>query len=409
VAKLKRTLGLFDTVSLSLGSIIGAGIFVLIGAATQMAGPALIISIVIAASIAALNGISVLQLIKKFPKEGGQYEFGYKTVSPLFGFLSGWIWNLSKIITDSVIALGFATYASFFLPLPAQVLGAAMVVLVTAINYFGIRTTGSIINLLVVIKVGVLLFFVFLGIFYIKPSNFFPFAPHGVSGILQASALMFFAYIGFVRPIYVVEEVKAPEINVPRGTFVGLILSLAIYLLVIGVAIGLVGPNVLGSTDSPMASAISATGFPHSVSIIAFGAIIATFSVLLGDVLGLSRMIFSMSRRGDYPKWFARVEESSKTPRRAVLFSGLLIGFSTLFFDLRSLAQVASFLILIYFSFAHLSATRLKGSRKSLIVPVLGIIGTLCLAFSLSHSSIAIGLLLIFLGVIYFSTKKNFY
>jgi APA family basic amino acid/polyamine antiporter len=408
MVKLKRTLGLFDTVSLSLGAIIGAGIFVITGAASQIAGPSLIISIIIAGMLAALTAISVSQLVKAFPKEGGEYEYGYKTLSPFLGFLSGWIWSLNKIVTDSVIALGFATYASLFLPFPIQTIAVAIIAIVTIVNYFGIRTTGTLIDLLVIIKISILLFFIFLGIFYIKPSNFIPFSPHGMTGILQASAIMFFAYVGFVRPIYVVEEIKKPKKNVPKGIFLGLIIAAIIYFLVTFVAIGLVGSNVLGSTDSPLASAISITNFPQAVSIITFGAIIATFSVLLGDVLGLSRMIFAMGRRGDYPKWFGHIEKFSQTPRRAVLFTGLMIGVPTLIFNLRSLIQVASFLILVYFAFINLSAIKLKKNlRRFSIISAIGIIGVLSLAFSLSFSSILIGFLLIFFGTVYFLVKKR--
>jgi APA family basic amino acid/polyamine antiporter len=205
-----------------------------------------------------------------------------------------------------------------------------------------------------------------------------------------------------------VEEIKKPKKNVPKGIFLGLIIAAIIYFLVTFVAIGLVGSNVLGSTDSPLASAISITNFPQAVSIITFGAIIATFSVLLGDVLGLSRMIFAMGRRGDYPKWFGHIEKFSQTPRRAVLFTGLMIGVPTLIFNLRSLIQVASFLILVYFAFINLSAIKLKKNlRRFSIISAIGIIGVLSLAFSLSFSSILIGFLLIFFGTVYFLVKKR--
>lgn len=410
MVKLKRTLGLFDTLSLSLGAIIGAGIFVITGAASQIAGPSLIVSIIIAGIIATLTAISVSQLVKAFPKEGGEYEYGYKTLSPFLGFLSGWIWTLNKIVSDSVIALGFATYSSLFLPLPIQIIAVTIVAIVTIINYFGIRATGSLIDLLVIIKIDILLFFVFLGIFFIKPSNFVPFFPHGITGILQASAIMFFAYVGFIRPIYVVEEVKNPKSNVPKGIFLGIIISTIVYFLVTFVAVGLVGSNALGSTDSPLALAISITNFPQAVNILIFGAMIATFSVLLGDVLGLSRMIFAMGRRGDYPKWLAHIEKFSKIPTRAVILAGLLIGIPTLVFDLRSLVQVASFLILVYFAFVNLSAIKLKKNlRRFSIISATGIIGTLSLAFSLSVLSILIGFLLVFFGVAYFLAKRKIY
>lgn len=407
MGELKRSLGLFDTVSLSLGAIIGAGIFAVTGVASQISGPSLLFSVMIAGIIAALTGVSASQLVKAFPVEGGEYEFAYRTLSPFFAFLSGWMWCLNKIVSDSVIALGFANYVSLFLPLQIKIIAIIAVAAAAAINYFGISATGRAMNLLTITKVSILLFFVFAGIFNIKTSNYFPFFPNGVSGMLEASAIIFFAYVGFIRPIYVVEEIRDPEKNIPRGIFLGLAISALIYFLVMFVAIGLVGSSMLGSTDSPIALAMNAINLPFGVPLIIFGAIVATFSVLLGDVLGLSRMVFAMGRRGDLPKWFGHVEKRSGTPRNAVLLSGLAIAVPLLFFDLRGLVQVASFLILVYFSLLNFSATRLGNSpRKISIISIMGILSTLTLAFSLSLLSISVGFLLISSGIIYFCVKK---
>jgi APA family basic amino acid/polyamine antiporter len=407
MGELKRSLGLFDTVSLSLGAIIGAGIFAVTGVASQISGPSLLFSVMIAGIIAALTGVSASQLVKAFPVEGGEYEFAYRTLSPFFAFLSGWMWCLNKIVSDSVIALGFANYVSLFLPLQIKIIAIIAVAAAAAINYFGISATGRAMNLLTITKVSILLFFVFAGIFNIKTSNYFPFFPNGVSGMLEASAIIFFAYVGFIRPIYVVEEIRDPEKNIPKGIFLGLAISALIYFLVMFVAIGLVGSSMLGSTDSPIALAMNAINLPFGVPLIIFGAIVATFSVLLGDVLGLSRMVFAMGRRGDLPKWFGHVEKRSGTPRNAVLLSGLAIAVPLLFFDLRGLVQVASFLILVYFSLLNFSATRLGNSpRKISIISIMGILSTLTLAFSLSLLSISIGFLLISSGIIYFLVKK---
>jgi APA family basic amino acid/polyamine antiporter len=317
------------------------------------------------------------------------------------------MWCLNKIVSDSVIALGFANYVSLFLPLQIKIIAIIAVAAAAAINYFGISATGRAMNLLTITKVSILLFFVFAGIFNIKTSNYFPFFPNGVSGMLEASAIIFFAYVGFIRPIYVVEEIRDPEKNIPRGIFLGLAISALIYFLVMFVAIGLVGSSMLGSTDSPIALAMNAINLPFGVPLIIFGAIVATFSVLLGDVLGLSRMVFAMGRRGDLPKWFGHVEKRSGTPRNAVLLSGLAIAVPLLFFDLRGLVQVASFLILVYFSLLNFSATRLGNSpRKISIISIMGILSTLTLAFSLSLLSISVGFLLISSGIIYFCVKK---
>src|SRR5207249_5993829 len=131
--------------------------------------------------------------------------------------------------------------------------------LVTIINYSDVRVAGTIIDWLVIANLTILFTFIIVGSFYIKPANFQPFAPFGVSGILQASALIFFAYVGFARPIYLVEEIKDPERNVPRGMYVGLATSMIFYLLITTVAVGLAGSDALGKSSSPLATAISFT------------------------------------------------------------------------------------------------------------------------------------------------------
>ena len=405
MVKLKKTLGLFDAVSISIGAIIGAGIFVITGLGAEIAGPSLIISVILAAIVAMFTGISASRLVKEFPKVGGEYEYAYRTISPLFGFVSGWMWTLNKIVADSVIALGFATYFSLFFHIPLQLVTLSAIFLVTLINYINVRTTGTLINFLVIIKISILILFVVFGITHINSANFVPFNPYGVGSILQTSAIIFFAYVGLLRPIYLVEEIKNPNENVPKGIFYGLFISTIIYVLVTFVAIGLVGSNVLGSTNSPLASAISVVNVPYLIQLISIGALVATFSVLLSDFLGLSRTLFAMGRKGDLPKFLGQVEKSSQVPRNSIILTGILIGIPVLFFDLRSLAQVASFLILTYFALMNFSALKIK--KGIFLFPFLGIITTLGLAFSLSITSILVGTLLILISIFYYRVIRT--
>jgi len=206
MTELKRTLGLFDTFCLVISAVVGAGIFAVTGVVSQVAGPALIISVIVAGIIAAFTASSIAQLVRAFPTEGGEYEYAYKTLSPFAGFLSGWMWNLNKVMADGAVALAFATYLSTIFPgLPAQAVAIGIIVLVTLINYSDVRVAGTIIDSLVIANLTILSIFIIVGSFYISPANFQPFAPFVVSGILEASALIFFAYVGSGRPIYLVE------------------------------------------------------------------------------------------------------------------------------------------------------------------------------------------------------------
>src|SRR6266581_780507 len=171
MTELKRTLGLFDTFSLVISAVVGAGIF-------EVAGPSLIVSVVIAGMVAMLTSISIAQLVRAFPTEGGEYEYGYKTLSPFAGFLSGWMWNLNKVLADGAVALAFATYLSVLLPaIPARAVAIAIIVIVTLINYSGIRTAGTAIDLLVIANLSILTAFVMIGARFVHSSNFQPFDP----------------------------------------------------------------------------------------------------------------------------------------------------------------------------------------------------------------------------------------
>ncbi|MBI3413479.1 MAG: amino acid permease [Candidatus Aenigmarchaeota archaeon] len=399
---------MFDTISLSIGAIVGAGIFVLTGLASQVAGPALILSVLIASFVATLTAISISNLVRAFPKEGGEYEYGYKILSPFAGFISGWMWTLNKMVAGGVLVLGFATYLSAFFPfIPLKETAVTLIGLVTLINHRGVRTIGTAIDFLVILKLSILIFFIVLGSLFIKADNFFPFAPQGVGGVLHAAAIIFFAYVGFARPVYLVEEIKNPRKNIPKGIFLGLSISTVIYLLVTIVAIGLVGSSSLARTDSPLAIAIASTNVNWAPNLIVLGGLIATFSVLLDDNLALSRMIFAIGRKGDYPKWFAKIEKKSRAPRRAILATGMITAILTFLFDLRQLAEVASFLILTYFALVNLSAIKMEKKKLPAIIPVIGFIGTLSLALSLAVKNIIIGLLLISIGIVYFHLKRS--
>ena len=259
---LQRALGLFDTFGLVIGAVVGAGIYAVTGVASRAAGPSLILSVLAAGAVAALTAISITQLSAAFPREGGEYEFGYKTISPFAGFLSGWIWNINKVLADAAVALAFATYLSVFLPVvPAQPVAVAVIALVTLINYAGVKTAGKVVDLLSIATLAILFLFVLGGSFFIRPANFQPFAPHGAVGMLRAAAVMFFAYVGFSRPIYLVEEIKNPARNVPLGIFLGLAVSTVFYLLVTFVAVGLGGSAATGSAGVAGSPAPSATWF----------------------------------------------------------------------------------------------------------------------------------------------------
>jgi APA family basic amino acid/polyamine antiporter len=232
--RLKRTLGLFDAFAIGIGAIIGSGIFVVTGIAAGLAGPALLISLVIGAFISGFTALSFAELAHSIPKEGGGYRFARELISPFAGFISGWLWILSNVVTGVVVSLGFASYLALFLPFPVNVnlVAALACLVVTFVNYLGARDSSLVNDILVIIKLLILALFVAFGLGFVKAGNFSPFMPTGEIGIMQGATLIFFAYSGFARVTLISEEVKEPKKNIPRAIILALGISTIVYMLV---------------------------------------------------------------------------------------------------------------------------------------------------------------------------------
>ena len=304
MAELKKTFGLFDAFNIGIGAIIGAGIFVVTGIGASLAGPALLISLLISAGIAAFTALSFAELSVLIPKEGGGYEFAHELISPFAGFITGWLWLLSNVVVGAVVSLGFAHYFALFFPIPVHITAVIACIIITTINYLGARDLEVVNNALVVFKLFILVCFVVFGISAINQGNITSsFLPHGSIGVLQGAAFMFFAFAGFARITVIGEEVKDPKKTIPRAILLALGVSTIIYLLVSYTAIGLVGYQGLANSGSPLADAAHLEG-STMVLLISLGALAATFSVLLTTLLGTSRVSFAMARNKDLPRFF---------------------------------------------------------------------------------------------------------
>ncbi|MDD1693813.1 MAG: amino acid permease, partial [Methanoregula sp.] len=279
---LKREIGLFGATALGIGAIIGSGIFIVTGIVAGVAGPAMIVSVIIAGVIAVFSAMSVAELSAYLPEEGGTYAYAQKLISPFAGFIAGWIWIFSNIFVGAAVSLGFAHYfVTVFPAVPVKIIAGVICIIFLIINYLGLKESVLFNNLLVTAKVLILLFFIAFGLGFIRPGTFTPFAPEGSMGILSGAALIFFAYTGFARVTIMAEEVKDPEKTLPRSIYLALAISTVIYLFVSVVAVGLAGSPALAHSGSPLADAIGSTGSSGAVLVISLGAMIATASVLL--------------------------------------------------------------------------------------------------------------------------------
>lgn len=403
---------MFDAVSVSVGAIIGGGIFVVTGIAAGVAGSALIISMLIAAVISLFTASSFAQLTAWQPREGSIYEYTYMLISPFAGFLTGWMWILSNTFAGAAVSLGFAYYLTTLVPsLNPNIVAAIICIAFTAINYYSVKQSAKLNNILVTAKLLILAFFITYGFAYMNPSNFTPFKPLDI-GVISGAVFFFFAYGGFARAAVISEEIKDAKRNVPRALFISLTISTIIYVLVGVAAVGLVGPTRLANSNSPLEEAMKATGNPSASTIIAIGGMLATASVLLTSILGVSRMAYAMAKRKDLPQTLAKLDPKTNTPALATWIIGATMTVLVLLTDLSKVVAISSFAMLFFYTLANTSALRLKTQKRThqRILPAVGAASCIALlAFELyaSLQSWIIGTLTLLAGAIYYVAKQK--
>jgi len=408
----RPSLGLFDATAIGVGAIIGGGIFVVTGISAGLAGSAFLVSMLIAAVISLFTASSFIQLTEWLPKEGSIYEYSYRLISPFAGFLTGWMWIFSNTFGGAAVSLGFAYYLIALWPvLPATYVAAIICLVFTAINYYGIRESARLNNILVAAKLLILALFIILGLPHISQSNFVPFKPFEV-GVFYGAFYIFFAFGGFARAAVVAEEIKDAKRNVPRAIILALVISAIVYMLVGTVAVGLAGADRLASSNSPLAEAISATGAKAAVLIVSVGGMLATASVLLTSILGVSRMAYAMAKRKDLPEAVGKLDSKRNTPYYSVLITGLVMTLLVLLVDLTRVVAISTFALLFFYTLANVSALRLKTGKRvhSKILPSLGMamcLTFLAFAFFASLQSWIIGAASLLAGGMYYVAKQK--
>jgi basic amino acid/polyamine antiporter, APA family len=400
-ATLRRDLGLLDAVGIGLGSVMGAGIFVVTGVAAEVAGPAFLIGLAVAGVAATFNGLSSAQLAANYPQSGGTYEYGYEVMSPAAGFAAGWMFLVSKLAAAGTVALGFGHYAAAVAPGVSPMSAAAgAVVLLTIANLLGVKKAGALNLAIVSITLFSLGCFVCGGLPSFEAGNLRPFAPFGWRGVAESCALMFFAYTGYARLATLGEEVREPAKTIPRAIVVTLVLSLAIYLAVGFVAVGAVGADALGASRSPLEKAAETFSALWIARLLAVGAATAMLGVLLSQILGISRMMLAMARRGDLPRALARIDDWHGVPAHGIIVTGVIALMLAVAGTLESVIAAAAFAILIYYAITNAAAIRLPRERR--LYPGwlgwVGMITCLAMAVSLDPRTIATGVALLAAG-----------
>jgi len=395
--RLRRELGVFGAVLLGLGSIVGTGVFVSLGVAAGVTGPAVLLAIVIGAALASCNGLSSAQLAADHPVSGGTYEYGYRYLRPWLGFLAGVTFLLAKSASAATAALGFAGYLLGLLGAPAGwsvPLAVAAVAALTAVVLAGIRRSNAVNVAIVSATLLSLLAFVVAGAPAAAANgavNLVPFLDPepGTSplvALLRASALMFVAFTGYGRIATLGEEVVEPRRTIPRAIVTALVVVMVLYGLVGLVGVGSVGADGLARVEgraAPLELAARSFGSPLVARVVAVGAVTAMLGVALNLVLGLSRVLLAMGRRGDAPRAFGRLDAGGTTPTAAVVAVGAAVALLALLGDVRTTWSFSAFTVLVYYAVTNLAALALPPAARTFprAAAWLGLVGCLGLAF----------------------------
>jgi APA family basic amino acid/polyamine antiporter len=368
---LKRSLGPLNLTALGIGSIIGTGIFVLTGtAASQNAGPALVLSMIISAVGCAFSGLCYAEFAAMVPVAGSAYTYAYATAGEIFAWIIGWDLILEYALSVSTVAVGWSGYfvslaSDAGVSLPPSLAGpmatfnlpaTAIVLVVAALLVIGIKESADTNTALVVIKTAVLVVFVVAAAAYVDRANLTPLVPpnagefgrFGWSGVLRGAGVMFFAYIGFDAVSTAAQEAKNPARDMPIGILGSLAVCTVLYIAVAVVLLGVVPYAKLDVAD-PLAVGIDATGIKWLAPFIKIAALFGLFSTMLVQLLAQTRIFFSMSRDGLLPPIFGVVHPRFRTPHLSTILTATIIALVAGLTPITVLGQLVSIGTLLAF------------------------------------------------------------
>ncbi|MER6007686.1 amino acid permease [Nonomuraea angiospora] len=366
--ELARSLGLWQLTAIGVGGIIGAGIFALAGAvANQTAGPAVLVSFLIAGIASAAAAFSYAEFAGLIPKAGSAYTYGYAVLGEIVGWCIGWDLLLEYTAIVAVVAIGISGYFGFLVEqlgftLPAWMLGAPgtgaghvvdlfaaiLCLFIAFLLNLGIRAAARFETSVVGIKVAVVLLVIVVGFFYINPYNYTPFFPFGVSGAITGAATVFFAVFGYDAMSTAAEESRDAQRHMPKAIIYSLAISMVLYVLATLVLTGMQNYREI-DPESGFSSAFASVGLPGLASLIAAGAVVGILTVMFTFMLGVTRVWFSMSRDGLLPHWFAKLHPVRRVPTRVTWIVGVASALIAGFLPIREAAELTNIGILLAF------------------------------------------------------------
>ncbi len=425
---LKKELTLFDAVVYGMGIIIGAGIYALVGKGAGLAGNALWLSFVIGGIVALFSGFSYAELSSAFSKDAAEYHFArYATRNRMFSFVIGWLTIFAGIAAMATVSIGFAGYFKDLSGMPIVPVATGLLLLCTAVNLLGLKFSTRLVVLTSVIQVLGLLFVIALGVLYMGKfgaANLFDFSA-GFGGIASASALMFFAYIGFEGIANMSEEIRNAKKAVPKALIISIVGATIMYVLIAIVSVSIVDCRTLSLSDAPLSLAVSTAsnklGFSMPSGIIlSIIALFATASTVLVGSIITSRILYGMRDEHSFPESLGYVHQKNNVPYVSILATSVFAIFLAAVGNIRLLANLTNFAIFAAFFSVNFSLLILRfdpGFRPKFRAPcsigrisVLAVIGAASCAILLAESgpaAITYGSLIMLAGIVFFMSRNG--
>jgi len=410
---LTKKIGLIGLIASGIGMILGAGIYALIGSAAGISGNSVWLSFLLGAFISSFTGISYAELSSAIPKSAAEYFYVKEAFSNrLLPSIIGYVIIFTEIFAASTVAMGFAGYLTGLLGYPIVLTSLVLIVTLSFLNFVGIQESSRLNIIFTLIEVSGLILIVVLAIPFLGTVNYFE-MPNGFQGILKASILIFFAYLGFEDIVNISEEAKNPERDVPKALIISVIITAIIYFIVAIATVSLADWQELGTTSSPLAFAASKAIGQKAFFVLSIIALFATSNTVLILLIVTSRMIYGMARDKALPVSLSKISKRG-TPWVAILLTMILSSLFIFLGNIEFVAEITNFGTFIIFISVNLSAILLRYRKPNLrgkfrtpftigkipVFPLIGLLSSGLLITQFNVNVIAFGLVMIFFAIV---------
>jgi APA family basic amino acid/polyamine antiporter len=369
MVKLKRTLGLSECIFFGVGSILGAGIYTLIGKVAGLSGNVIWISFLIASIAAVCTAFSYAELSAAFPKAGGEYVYAKKAFGKKAGIILGILISLNGIVSGATVSVGFAGYLKELAGINILIGSMGIIGLIFLVNVSGIKESSFVNIILTSLEAAGLLFVIVTALPSLGKINYTELPPDGLNGIFAASALAFFAYMGFEDIVKLAEETKQPEKNIPRALFISSIIVIIVYILVAICTVSVIPFEELEKSESPLADVVGKNMGSTGVLIISIIALFATSNTILSNMMGSSRVLLNISKETKALKLLAYVSPKHHTPVHTLILILIVTSCFALIGKIEVIARITTVFIFITFITINLSVIVLRIRAKNIKRP----------------------------------------